>query len=660
MAANTTQPDPPHRTGDGRDEVAPRRNSFRDSLGIRPQTIGLAAAGVLLIATVVSVAGVRKTARQAIDSEVRLNLARLATTIAAGVDAIRHARLTEPSQEGEADYLAMYRPLNAVLDGTPGVRFVYTLRPVGRNLHFVVDGTPAGDADDDGIEDHSLLLDKYENPDPAAWDAIHRREVVVTSQPYTDQWGSFMSGFAPVFMPDGSLEALVGVDVAASDYHDRLASVDRAAAWAVIPGLLLSAGAGFGAWWVARRLFRHAAEIERHRAEADRANRAKSVLLANISHELRTPLTAIIGFSEVAFAPGADPTERGEAMATVRHNADHLLTLINDLLDMSSVEAGAMSIEPVEVDARELVRTAVAPLRLRARQKSIALEVHGEEHLPERAVLDPTRTRQILLNLIGNAVKFTEDGHVRLHIESRPAVLRFRVEDTGPGLDEAQIARLFQPFSQVGGTQAKRREGTGLGLAISQHIAGLMGSQITVESTPGVGSVFTVEIPFVPAALAEPVVHAAIVPGKPLAGRRILLAEDGADNRRLLRFILAGAGAEVEERCDGRAALQAVLDQAVMDTDRPFDLVLTDWDMPVLDGAGLVAALRASGWNGPVISLTAHAMDEQERACLDAGCDAHLTKPIDWARLVSTCERLIGEREGRLETDATRTDERAA
>lgn len=619
------------------------RLPLRTALGIRPQTIGLAAAGVLLIATVISVAGVRKTARLAIDSEVRSNLSRLAAAIAAGVDATEHDRLTDPAQEGGPAYQALYRPLKGVLQDTPGVHFVYTLRPIGRNLHFVVDGTPEGDADADGVQDHSFLMDVYEDPDPAAWDAVHGRQVVVTDRPYTDQWGSFMSGFAPIFLPDGSLEAVVGVDVAASDYHARLASVDRAAAWAVIPGLMLSVGAGFGAWWVARRLFRHAEEIERHRAEADRANRAKSVLLANISHELRTPLTAVIGFSEVAFAPGADPAERADAMATVRHNADHLLTLINDLLDMSSVEAGAMAIEPVEVDARELVRTAVAPLRLRARQKSIILDVRGEEHLPGRVMLDPTRTRQILLNLIGNAVKFTDTGHVRLHIESRPAVIRFRIEDTGPGMDEAQVARLFQPFSQVGGSHAKRREGTGLGLAISQHIARLMGAQITVESTPGVGSVFTVEIPFIaaePAAAPSPVVA-----GKPLAGRRILLAEDGADNRRLLRFILAGAGAEIDEHPDGQSALHAVLQ-----ADRPIDLVLTDWDMPRLDGAGLVAALRAAGWTGPVISLTAHAMDEQEQACLDAGCDAHMTKPIDWTVLIDTCERLIGvQREFRMQ-----------
>jgi CheY-like chemotaxis protein/nitrogen-specific signal transduction histidine kinase len=405
----------------------------------------------------------------------------------------------------------------------------------------------------------------------------------------------------------------------------------------MIPGLLLSAAVGVGAWWVARRLFRHAREIEGHRAEAERANRAKSVLLANISHELRTPLTAIIGFAEIAFAPGADAGERADAMATVRHNADHLLTLINDLLDMSSVEAGAMSIEPVEVDARELVRTTVAPLRLRARQKAITLEVRGEEHLPDRAVLDPTRTRQILLNLLSNAVKFTEAGHVRLHIEPRPGAIRFRIEDTGPGLDESQIARLFQPFSQVGGSHAKRREGTGLGLAISQHLARLMGAQITVESTPGVGSVFTVEIPFEPVRSPEAASRAS-GPGEPsLAGRRILVAEDGADNRRLLRFILTKAGAEVQEYPDGWAALEAV-----RAADRPFDLVLTDWDMPRLDGAGLVAALRAAGWTGPVVSLTAHALDGQERVCLDAGCDAHLTKPIDWAKLVDTCERLIG------------------
>jgi CheY-like chemotaxis protein len=207
-------------------------------------------------------------------------------------------------------------------------------------------------------------------------------------------------------------------------------------------------------------------------------------------------------------------------------------------------------------------------------------------------------------------------------------------------MNAEQISRLFQPFSQVGGSTAKRREGTGLGLAISRHLAELMGGSITVESEAGKGSVFTAVLPYgagrtddaQPDALAGD-----FLPAGPLAGRRVLLAEDGADNRRLLRFILTRAGAEVIEHPDGQAALEAM----TAGEGGRVDLVLTDWDMPRLDGAGLVRALRSWGWRGPVVSLTAHATDDQHAACLAAGCDAHLTKPIDWGMLVDTCAGLI-------------------
>lgn len=612
----------------------------RPDSSFRPLLIGVVAAGALLAASVLSIARVRQTARYTIDREVRANLARLATGVAATVDAEAHALLTEPWQEKSPIYGKLNRPLRRVLEQTEGVRFAYTLREHEGKIVFVLDGTPEGDADGDGVEDHSFLMDVYEDPDPAALEALRTGEVVTTDRPYTDAWGTFLSAFAPVRLPGGGVDAVVGLDVAVAEYDRRMAAVDRAAAWGVLPGAAMSLLAGAGAWWVSRRSVRHAREIEAHRAEAERANRAKSAILANISHELRTPLTAIKGFVEIAEDRLSDGRARVEALTTVRHNANHLLVLINDLLEMSRIEAGAIVIEPVEVDPREVVRTAVAPLALKAKDKAIALDVVGLETLPRAAVIDPTRVRQILLNLLSNAVKFTDRGRVRLVVSATDEKLVFAVEDSGPGMDEAQLGQLFQPFSQVGGSAAKRREGTGLGLAISQHLAGLMGGRITVASTPGAGSVFTAEVAY-GAVESESVELPAgdCIPAGPLAGRRILLAEDGTDIRKLLRFILQRAGAEVEEHGDGQAALEAMREGSAR-----IDLVVTDWDMPRLDGAGLVRGLRAMGWRGPVVSLTAHAMPEQRAACEAAGCDAHLTKPIDWAGLVDTCAALLEAR----------------
>jgi signal transduction histidine kinase len=606
---------------------------------VGPGVIGFGAAGLLLIATLIAITGVRRAALDAIDQEVRDNLARLAVAVAATIDTEAHAAMTDPVHESSVTYRALAAPLAKVIRKTDGVRFVYTLRPVGKNLHFVVDGTPIGDADADGVQDHSFLMDLYEDPDPAAWAALREGRVVVTPQPYTDAWGTFLSGFAPMRLADGTVDGVVGVDVSVDEYQARLAAVERAVRLELLPCVVLSVVGGIAAWWVSRRLFRYTAELEQHRAAADRANKHKSVLLANISHELRTPLTAILGFVGIATDRGVGESERLEAIATVRHNADHLLALINDLLDMSKAEAGTITIEPVETDVHELFRTAAAPLRQRAQDKRIGLEISGVETLPRRVVMDPTRTRQILLNLIGNAVKFTERGVVRVTASEAHGVLIVRVEDTGPGMDAEQISRLFQPFSQVGGSTAKRRVGTGLGLAISRHLAGLMGGSITVESEAGRGSVFTAVLPYGAGRADDvaPAVAGEIVSAGPLAGRRVLLAEDGADNRRLLRFILTRAGAEVVEHVDGQAALEAMM----AGEGGRVDLVLTDWDMPRLDGAGLVSALRSWGWRGPVVSLTAHATDDQHRACVAAGCDAHLTKPIDWGVLVDTCAGLI-------------------
>lgn len=618
----------------------------RTGWSLRPAAIGAGAGAILLGATLVSIAGVRHTAREAIGREVKENLARLSTVVAATIDAEAHAGLVEAGQQSGEVYARLNAPLTQAIRKTDGVQYIYTLRPVDGSLHFVLDGTPPGDADGDGVEDHSFLMDVYEDPDPAAWRAVLENRVVVTDEPYTDAWGTFLSGFAPIRLEDGRVDGVVGVDVSAREFASRLAQVDRAAAWALLPCAVLSVVAGLLAWWVTRRMVRHADELERHRAEAERANRYKSSLLANISHELRTPLTAIMGFVGIATDRSVDESERHEAIATVRENADHLLALINDLLDMSKAEAGTITIEPAEVNLQELVRTAVAPLRQRASQKRIAMHIEGAEALPERAVLDPTRTRQILLNLLGNAVKFTDRGSVSLRIEDRGGVLVFRVEDTGPGMDGEQLSRLFQPFSQVSHSAAKRREGTGLGLAISRHLAELMGGGIAVASEVGRGSVFTAEIPYTPSSADSPasaVLVGDFLPAGPLAGRRVLLAEDGADNRRLLRFILTRAGAEVVEQVDGQAALEAM----TSGEGSRVDLVLTDWDMPRLDGAGLVSALRAWGWHGPVVSLTAHATEDQHRACMAAGCDAHLTKPIDWGVLVDTCAGLIERRSKR-------------
>ncbi len=608
-----------------------------------PAAAGIGAALLLMLASLSSIASIRAAAHEAIDQEVRQNLSRMAAMAASTIDGDAHRRLVAAPQEGGALYASLNAALRKAIDRTEGIRFVYTLRPAGDRLLFVLDGTEPGDADHDGVEDHSALMEVYENPDPAAWEAIRTRGITVTTEPYADAWGSYLSGFAPVFTGEGDLECVVGVDVSARAYHARLATVDRATALALLPAGLMSLGAGLGAWWASRRLVRYAREIVDHREEAERANNAKSALLANISHELRTPLNAIMGFVGIAADERCGAMERAEAAGTIRHNAEHLLTLINDLLDISKAEAGALTIDPTEIDLPQLIERAAAPLRLRAMEKRIGFTIEGLATLPPRAVLDRTRVRQVLLNLLGNAVKFTDEGGVGLRVSAGGGVLRLRVEDTGPGMSRDEIARLFRPFTQLG-PQNKRQQGTGLGLAISRNLTELMGGRIGVESTPGRGSVFTAEIPFAPAGPAQERPGAERAPAptwERLEGTRIAVAEDGHDNRRLLRLILRRAGAEVIEFGEGESARAALLRDPGC-----CQLLVTDWDMPVLSGEGLVRTLRESGWTRPIVSLTAHAQPEQEQACLRVGCDAHLTKPLNAEALVETCAALIAQHGG--------------
>ena len=593
---------------------------------------------ILFIAALISTMGVRLTARDAIDQEVHENLARMAAMTASSIDADLHAQLTDPGQEETGLYNMLNEPLSSAIRRTDGVRFVYTLRAQGDELVFVLDGTPRGDADGDGIEDHSFLMDLYEEPDPAAWDAIRNNRITTSASPYTDLWGTFLSGYAPIRNQGGSVEGVVGVDVSVDQYAARLARVDTAAAWALVPGLILSLFTGIGVWWVARRFLSHANQIDQHREEAVRANHAKSSLLANISHELRTPLNAIIGFSVIAGEEHCPGDEREEALSTVRSNADHLLTLINDLLDVSRAEAGAIRIEYEEVDLPDLINRAVVPLRLRAMEKGILFEVEGIRSLPERVVMDRTRVRQVLLNLLSNAVKFTDSGRVRLSLDASSDMLTLRVLDTGPGISDEEREQLFTPFTQLG-VYEKRIQGTGLGLTITRHLLGLMGGTIEIDSRLGEGSEFIVTLPIEHVHVEEqtetnkPAGYESL---PPLDGVRIAIADDGEDNLRLFKTILQRAGAICHEYPDGQAALEAI----TYDPER-FDLLITDWDMPVLDGDGLVRGLRVIGWERPIISLTAHLQPGQEEQCYDAGCNAHLTKPIEAARLVRACVEMI-------------------
>ncbi|MBP7746225.1 MAG: PocR ligand-binding domain-containing protein [Phycisphaerae bacterium] len=392
------------------------------------------------------------------------------------------------------------------------------------------------------------------------------------------------------------------------------------------------------------------AQLERARDLAESANRSKSEFLANMSHEIRTPLTAILGFAEVMLEQ-AGGEEAAPALAIIKRNGEHLLAVINDILDLSKIEAGKMSIELRACAPADVVAEVLSLMRVRAEAKGVALRAAFATPIPRTVQTDPTRLRQILLNLVGNAIKFTEVGRVDLLVrylaEADTARLEFDIVDTGIGLSAEQTRLLFEPFSQVDATARRQHGGTGLGLAISRRLAQRLGGDVTlVSSRLGSGSCFRLTLAVDPRAgvelvsgvreagrrRAEPPDGLAADGGHPLGHRRVLLAEDGPDNQRLISHFLRQAGATVTVTENGMCAVRAARD--AVEQGQPFDVVLMDMQMPVMDGYEATGMLRRLGYRGAIIALTAHAMLDDRQRCLDAGCDDYAAKPINRAALI--------------------------
>lgn len=403
------------------------------------------------------------------------------------------------------------------------------------------------------------------------------------------------------------------------------------------------------------RIRRRTEELEEAMHRALAASQAKSEFLANMSHELRTPMNGVLGMIDVVLDSRLNSEQR-EQLETAQRCAYSLLTLLNDILDLSKIEAGKMVLEKIPFDLRSLVDDCVKSQIPKATQKRISLTYEVPPEVPGQVIGDPLRLRQVLANLLSNAVKFTDQGsvNVRLAVMARKGTrldLQLSVSDTGTGISSEKLSEIFEKFTQADGSISRRYGGTGLGLAITRKLVEMQGGDIKVESELGHGSTFHAALPLETAA---PVAEAAGQIEQPQASRhaaepgersqsRILIVEDNLVNQKVVTAILRKKGFHVEVANDGREALQRLEHMAA---DDPYAVVLMDIQMPVMDGLEATMAIRRDPrWHHlPIIAMTAHAMNGDRERCLQSGMNAYISKPVQPAHLLATVERHINAR----------------
>jgi len=587
----------------------------------RPWVAALLQTAIVGGTATVGIALLSLSAQRVLLADLRRSLGQIAVTAAALMDGDAHRRFLANGSVTQAEYAAAVKPLQLMLRSNPDLRFAYSAILRGNRMYYVFDADPVNGSAFLDVDPEAPLASER-----AVWTS---QRLTVEETPTPTSWGVGLRAYAPIRDSDNQMVAYVGLTMRVERYAAEIGKIRSATGLGTAVAMLLALVSGI--WmWRAQRSRNQALQA------AMAASKAKSEFLATMSHEIRTPLNGVLGMNELLLRSNLPPQQRRWAESVAKAGR-HLLAIISDVLDFSKIEAGLLVLEAVDFDLVELVEGTLGLFAESAHGKALELvaEIAPPRNQPLPVRGDPLRLRQILANLLANAIKFTERGRVlvRVTLDERTAGsvnIHLSVIDTGIGIALGAQATIFEQFAQADGSTTRRFGGTGLGLAICRRLSDHMGGTMSVRSTLGQGSEFSLVLQLPHA--ANPVAESLASGRAPevLLKGSVLLVEDTLINQEITLAMLTALGLNVRLAGNGQEALDQL---RVHD----FDLVLMDCQMPVMDGYEATAAIRALSKGQakrlPIIAVTANAMPGAAQKCLDAGMNGYLAKPFTMEEL---------------------------